>query len=193
MGYKPTIVFDFDGVIHSYVSGWKGINVIPDPPVPLIQEEIERIRAAGYKVVVVSTRCSDPAGMDAVKNYLDANGIVVDEVLAEKPPALVYIDDRAIRFDGDPRGLLERIQQFRPWQEGGSLRSKPPVANCRKCVASVYERQKGTWREVIGWFHTWGTSFEEFDNGGVSVTTAIVEDKNGKVWTPTAEYVRFID
>lgn len=119
MGYKPTVVFDLDGVIHSYVSGWQGADVIPDPPVPLIQEEIERIRKAGYKVVVVSTRCANPAGMDAVKNYLDVNGIVVDEVLAEKPPALVYIDDRAIRFDGDPRGLLEQIQQFRPWQEGG--------------------------------------------------------------------------
>lgn len=117
MGYKPTVVFDLDGVIHSYASGWQGVDVIPDPPVPLIQEEIERIRKAGYKVVVVSTRCSNPAGMDAVKNYLDANGIVVDEVLAEKSPALVYIDDRAIRFDGDPRGLLEQIQRFKPWHQ----------------------------------------------------------------------------
>lgn len=117
MNYKPTVVFDLDGVIHSYVSGWQGVDVIPDPPVPLVQEEIERIREAGYKVVVVSTRCADPAGMDAVKNYLDTNGIIVDEVLAEKPPALVYIDDRAIRFDGDPRGLLEQIQSFKPWHQ----------------------------------------------------------------------------
>lgn len=117
MSYKPTVVFDLDGVIHSYVSGWQGVDVIPDPPVPLIQKEIERIRKAGYKVVVVSTRCADPSGMNAVKNYLDANGIVVDEVLTEKPPALVYIDDRAIRFDGDPRGLLEQIRNFKPWHQ----------------------------------------------------------------------------
>ncbi len=117
MSYKPTVVFDFDGVIHSYVSGWQGIDVIPDPPVPLVQEEIERIRAAGYKVVVVSTRCAELAGMEAVKNYLAVNDITVDEVLTEKPPALVYIDDRAIRFDGDPRGLLEQIQNFKPWHQ----------------------------------------------------------------------------
>ncbi len=29
---KQTVVFDFDGVIHSYTSGWKGATVIPDPP-----------------------------------------------------------------------------------------------------------------------------------------------------------------
>ena len=195
MGYKPTVVFDLDGVIHSYVSGWQGVDVIPDPPVPLIQEEIERIRKAGYKVVVVSTRCTDPAGMDAVKNYLDVNGIVVDEVLAEKPPALVYIDDRAIRFDGDPRGLLEQIQQFRPWQEGGPLRGKPPVPTCRKCIAHVYERKNDGWHEdeFVGWFHTWGSTFEEFDNGAVPVTTGIVEDENGKVWSTAAQNIRFID
>lgn len=195
MGYKPTVVFDLDGVIHSYVSGWQGVDVIPDPPVPLIQEEIERIRKAGYKVVVVSTRCANPAGLGAVKNYLDVNGIVVDEVLAEKPPALVYIDDRAIRFDGDPRGLLEQIQQFRPWQEGGPLRGKPPVPTCRKCIAHVYERKNDGWHEdeFVGWFHTWGSTFEEFDNGAVPVTTGIVEDENGKVWSTAAQNIRFID
>lgn len=157
MKYQPNVVLDFDGVIHSYVSGWQGVDVVPDPPVPLIDEEIKRIRAAGYRVVVVSTRCATPEGMGAVRRYLRENGIEVDDVAAEKPPAKVYVDDRALLFDGNPKGLLEKIQQFRPWQEGGPLRGKPPVPDCRKCIAHVYERTNDGWREdeFVAWFHTW--------------------------------------
>ena len=195
MKYQPNVVLDFDGVIHSYVSGWQGIDVVPDPPVLGIGEEIDRIRAAGYRVVVVSTRCADPAGMGAVMKYLNEHEIKVDAVQAEKPPAKVYVDDRALLFDGNPKGLLEKIQQFRPWQEGGPVRGRPPVSSCRKCIAHVYERQNDGWHEdeFVGWFHTWGTTFEEFDNGAVPVTTAIVEDEDGKVWSTTAESIRFID
>jgi hypothetical protein len=195
MKYQPNVVLDFDGVIHSYVSGWQGAGVVPDPPVPLIDEEIKRIRAAGYRVVVVSTRCATPEGMGAVRRYLRENGIEVDDVVAEKPPAKVYVDDRALLFDGNPKGLLEKIQQFRPWQEGGPLRGKPPVPTCRKCIAHVYERTNDGWREdeFVAWFHTWGSTFEEFDNGAVPVTTGIVEDEHGKVWSTAAENIRFID
>ena len=47
---KKTIVFDFDGVIHSYTSGWQGISVIPDPVVPEIQAAINYLRMEGYAV-----------------------------------------------------------------------------------------------------------------------------------------------
>lgn len=114
--FVPTVVFDFDGVIHSYTSGWKGAMVIPDPPVDGIREAIAEIRAAGYKVVVVSTRCSS-GGLHAVRRYLIENMIVVDEVMAEKPPALVYIDDQAICFDGNPGTLLNKIRGFKPWYQ----------------------------------------------------------------------------
>ena len=112
---KPTVVFDLDGVIHSYKSGWKGDTEIPDTPVPGIREALTHIRLAGYKVVVVSTRCRSQGGMEAVRAYLKDNEIEVDDVRADKPPAVCYIDDRAICFDGHPEALLEKIINFKPW------------------------------------------------------------------------------
>ena len=41
---KKTVVFDFDGVIHSYTSGWKGATIIPDPPVEGIEQALKDIQ-----------------------------------------------------------------------------------------------------------------------------------------------------
>lgn len=116
---KKTVVFDLDGVIHSYKSGWKGIDIIPDEPVEGIREAIFDIRQAGYEVAVVSTRCAKPYGKEAVREYLAKNEIEVDMICEEKPPAIVYIDDRAICFDGDSSTLLEKIEAFEPWYKKG--------------------------------------------------------------------------
>ena len=118
---KKTIVFDFDGVIHSYTSGWQGISVIPDPVVPEIQAAINYLRMEGYEVIVVSTRCARPEGMGAVRRYLRDNHIVVDDVVAHKPPAICYIDDRAICFDRDALGLIGKIRAFKPWNQNDHL------------------------------------------------------------------------
>ena len=117
MNKKKTVVFDFDGVIHSYTSGWQGISVISDPVVPEIQAAINYLRMEGYAVIVVSTRCARPEGMGAVRRYLRDNHIVVDDVVAHKPPAVCYIDDRAICFNGDALGLIEKIRACKPWNQ----------------------------------------------------------------------------
>lgn len=114
---KKTVVFDFDGVIHSYTSGWQGIAAIPDPVVPNIQAAISNLRMDGYEVIVVSTRCAYPDGIRAVQRYLLENHIVVDDIRATKPPAICYVDDRAICFDGNALGLIGKVKNFRPWTD----------------------------------------------------------------------------
>ena len=37
--------------------------------------------------------------------------------IRDRPPAICYIDDRALTFDGHPETLLERIVNFRPWYQ----------------------------------------------------------------------------
>ena len=120
-----TVCLDFDGVIHSYISGWQGAGVINDPPVAGIKDAIDEIRAAGYEVVIQSTRCADPTGLHAVETWLHENGIKHDWVTAGKPLAVAYIDERAIRFDGDAAGLLEKIETLKPWYLKGAVNEMP--------------------------------------------------------------------
>lgn len=114
MAFVPNVVFDLEDVIHSYSSGYQGTTVIPDPPVPGIREAIRDIMDTGYRVVVVSTRCAEPEGLEAVKEYLKKHDIVVSDVMAEKPPSIYFEDDRASCFDGDDSSLLHKVMHFNP-------------------------------------------------------------------------------
>lgn len=112
-----TVVFDFDGVIHSYSSGWQGADIANDPPVEGIMDAMKSIKGAGYDIAVVSSRCATPGGRACVNDYLLKYDILkyIDTICKEKPPAIVYIDDRAICFDGNAKSLLLQIQSFKPW------------------------------------------------------------------------------
>ncbi len=114
---KQTIILDFDGVIHSYSSGWQGAATISDPPTPGARVAIATLRET-YTIVVVSSRCSQPGGIEAVKTWLAGNNIDVDEVRADKPPHVVVVDDRAFRFEGDWQAVLAGVGKASvPWNK----------------------------------------------------------------------------
>lgn len=112
---KISIAFDFDGVIHSYKSGWKGIDVIPDPPYPGIKELIDKLIEDGYSIVVFSARCYEEHGRKAIYDWLQKYNIHVDEIVSKKPSAFCYIDDRAINFHGQISELYEEIINFKTY------------------------------------------------------------------------------
>ena len=53
-----TVCLDFDGVIHSYRSGWKGEGNIPDPPIHGVRESIIELRKR-YRVVIQDDTTAD--------------------------------------------------------------------------------------------------------------------------------------
>lgn len=112
---SPTVCFDFDGVIHSFKNGWTGLTCIADPPVDGIKEVIDILRNDGYKVIILSTRAKTAIGIAAIRSWLTKHNITVDLITDKKPPAVCYVDDRAICFDGTAAGLVERIENFKPW------------------------------------------------------------------------------
>lgn len=70
MSHKPILNLDFDGVLHSYASGWKGAAVIPDPPVPGALEFILDADAAGWDIHIHSSRSHQWGGKRAMKRWL---------------------------------------------------------------------------------------------------------------------------
>lgn len=117
---KITLAVDFDGVIHSYTSGWKGEDKIPDPPVhdaiPFLGRAVEE-----FDVVIYSTRAKNLAGRKAIRDWLEKHGLHEEtleqiKITSGKPPAILYIDDRAYRFEG-AFPSMEMIKAFRPWNK----------------------------------------------------------------------------
>lgn len=70
-----TVVFDFDGVIHSYTSGWQGENNIPGQPVPGIKKALAELHET-YEIAVVSSRCATYAGVEAIQKWLYRHGLI---------------------------------------------------------------------------------------------------------------------
>lgn len=128
MPKRKTIALDFDGPVHSYLSGWTG-EIPVDPPVRGAREFIAAQRAAGTRVVVHTCRALTPRGLQGTIDWLARHGIEVDEVTATKPHANVYIDDRAHRFDGDWSKAAAAIdaRPHRPEFEGVDFQPVPTV------------------------------------------------------------------
>ena len=127
---KPILSLDFDGVLHSYDSGWKGANVVFDGPVPGAMEFLSSA-VESFDVWIYSSRSNQEGGIDAMMSWLRehlievfgverAHEIAVQVKMAiEKPPAFLTIDDRAIQFTGEwpnPSELLD----FKPWNKRGT-------------------------------------------------------------------------
>ena len=127
---KPILCLDFDGVIHSYTSGWKGPRNIPDPPVPGALEFIHDALNLGYDVVIHSSRASYLGGIRAMRNWLRKHAMAdnrwyewgfgpgIEDVRfsREKPPAIVTLDDRAVRFTGTFPDIKE-LMSMKPWNK----------------------------------------------------------------------------
>ena len=136
-----TVAIDFDGVLHSYVSGWTG-EAPHDPPTLGARAFCEKLRAEGYRVVVFTCRALTKNGRAATVAWLNLHRIPVDEVTSIKPHAKVYIDDRAHRFEGCWEDAYRRVtlEPFpaTPETEPAPIGDRAPFApTCSDCSVPV--------------------------------------------------------
>jgi hypothetical protein len=122
MDRKPILCLDFDGVIHSYKSGWKGATCIPDPPVPGAMAFIVEA-SKHFEVNIFSSRSHEEGGIEAMRAYIDRHMTHTPAAYAawhalkfpvHKPPATVSIDDRCLTFKGVWPDM-ETLRSFQPW------------------------------------------------------------------------------
>lgn len=153
---KPTLCLDFDGVIHSYSSGWKGATIIPDPPVP---GAVAFILAAleSFEVAIYSSRSKEPGGIEAMQRWLAVAydrhvhprlsgppGLEAVDFAAvrlqwptAKPAAFVTLDDRAVTFTGT-WPAVDDLLAFKPWNKHAA-----PTAPAREIVARALLKHRG--------------------------------------------------
>ncbi len=138
--YVPILCLDFDGVLHSYTSGWKGPRCIPDPPVigaiPWLRSLLSvpdcvcpfAPRYLDFDVQIYSSRSRYWGGRWAMRSWL-ANQFEkcgyppqLVELLKfpkYKPPAFLTIDDRAVTFSGK-FPTVEELKSFKSWWKEGT-------------------------------------------------------------------------
>lgn len=117
---NETIAIDFDAVISKY-TGWKGKGIF-GPPVNGVKEALIWLKGAGYKVIINTTRSETWL----VEEYMLANSLSFDYInfnpdnvtlhlSPSKVIADIYVDDRALKFEGHWKKTLQDIVTFKVW------------------------------------------------------------------------------
>jgi hypothetical protein len=119
---KLTICVDFDGVIHKYThwnSGLLNAQCIDYAP-----EALQSLRNLGHTIIIHTTRDEEE-----IKQWLETFHVPYDYINENpeiqgrnpgKPIADIYVDDRAIQFNGNWSTTYYEILNFTPWYLKGT-------------------------------------------------------------------------
>lgn len=124
---------DFDGVIHKYSEGWKDGSIYDEQVTGAIEFIAEMMWKHQWSVFVMSTR-----NPHQIKDWFEKVAFkpnserpfkvtVIDDNIQQwtekcnlgitnrKLQATMYVDDRAITFDGNFEELFLKLQSFKTW------------------------------------------------------------------------------
>lgn len=110
---RPVVCVDVNGVLDLY-TGWKDPDHW-DPPREGAQAFLRSLAESGFCVVIFTTR-----HQTQVRRWLRDHGLLehVSAITSRKPPAHVFVDDRAVCFRGDFDDTLRRIAEFKAhWEK----------------------------------------------------------------------------
>lgn len=112
--FEQNIVIDFDGTLCKHE--FPGVGA----PEPDVAESVRRIKKAGYRIIISSCRTASywkgqkaEAHKNLIVEFMERHNIPFDEIWAsDKPVAMAYIDDRAIRYEhGNWKHIARMIEK----------------------------------------------------------------------------------
>ena len=103
---RSNIAIDFDGVVHNWDKGWQDGTCYGKP----IDGAIDAIRSLSqeFNIIIFTAKArkdrpkvNGKNGIELVEEWCLKYGILenIKEITAEKPRALIYIDDNGYRFE----------------------------------------------------------------------------------------------
>ena len=106
--HKKTLMIDLDGVLNKYTKYDE--NFIPQIREGAAEFLSRLCSLNKYELVLFTTRPEKLAS-----KWLEDNGInhYFKEITNIKKPASIYIDDRALKFNGDYNKTLDEIEKFK--------------------------------------------------------------------------------
>lgn len=152
-----TICIDIDGTICHYIE-WVDAKTFGEV-LPHCAQTIHHLKADGWYVIIYTTR----ANKDEIGKFLTEHNIPFDAINENpnqpdnakggKPNADVYVDDRAIQFDGDWAGAYEKITGFTTWEEAPAKPTEPPLDYCGQLLVNDFVQSMYTHRhyDTLNW------------------------------------------
>ncbi len=117
----PIISVDLDGVIHQYSKKYHD-GTMYDPPIHGAKESLASLTADGFEIHIVTARLWPGHGTAEqqrrqIEQWLHQHGFIkgthYHELTNNKPPAIAYIDDRAIEFQSWEQ-VSNQLMRFPP-------------------------------------------------------------------------------
>ena len=107
MKKRKTIMIELDGVLNMY-KGKYDENELPELRQGA-KEFVEKLNE-DYDLVLLTTRNNLEATKWLIENKMDK---YFKDVTSVKTPVYLYLDDRAIGFNGDYQNTLKQIEKFK--------------------------------------------------------------------------------
>jgi hypothetical protein len=103
------IAIDFDGVLANYIPGMASRDKTGSP-IAGAKLSLRKLRNLDYRIIIWTSRPIT----DNLIRWFEKCEIPYDEIIS-KPDFHIFIDDRAIRFEGNWEETLNEIEHFKEW------------------------------------------------------------------------------